>query len=226
MASQPIFTVTSTTLRKTSMVIYPFALALGIPFAVDAYKLPYSDFDQDTSSFCSLSFVSMTFSFLFSLSLVYLPVPLLLSRLIKDEDSKRKIRTYSKFTMDLVLAIVLLASVAYTCARLPYFGGYYYQSPRDLMLGTYATVTLMINMYAPFALFAHRTNANRCIHGFFVVRALYQRFPVEYGGYKGTRSSAGSHVHRDWPGRERVYTDVEHMSVGVLETDEKRSFGG
>jgi hypothetical protein len=150
MASQPIFTVTSTTLRKISMAIYPFALALGIPFAVDASKMSYADPDQDTGSFCSISFVSMTFSFLFSLSIVYLPVPLLSSPLITDEDRKRKMRTYSKFAMDLVLAVILLASVAYTCARLPYFGGYYYQSPRDLMLGTYATVTLMINMYAPF----------------------------------------------------------------------------
>lgn len=69
------------------------------------------------------------------------------------------------------------------------------------------------------------TLAHRCIHGFFVVHTVYQKFPVEYGGYGGTHSPAGLHVHRDWTGKDRVYRDVEGMSVGVTDTDEKRSFG-
>ncbi|KAF2798814.1 hypothetical protein K505DRAFT_357196 [Melanomma pulvis-pyrius CBS 109.77] len=234
MASHVAFTVTDNTLRIINIATYPFALGLGISFATNAKA--YDDMPYYPSSFLPLCFVSLTGSVLFSIAMAFLSIPKAWTRAIKfpkGEDSRRKMQTYSTFGADLLIALALVASVGYTCAQIPYSAGYYYNSPRDVMVGTYATVPLMINM---------------CVHGFFVGRAILQKIPVDYAGMEGT-----THYHRGWTGssstrnsngdkhvpytlpgashRERVYRDLEGQSVtqevGVTansEVDKKKVF--
>jgi len=148
MTSPPGYLITDITFRKVCIGTYPFALGLGISYALRVGVGWYSDFNP--KQFLGLSLGFLTTSVVFSLILVCLSQP---SVHIKIDGFHKKVCTWIVFGVDFVLAIGLTVSTVYTCTMLPHSGGYYWNAVTSeisgaypvILMGAYASVALMIN---------------------------------------------------------------------------------
>ena len=134
----------STFLRKACVVTFPFAFSLGIAHAASSNIFP------------AITLVPQTFSTLFSIAIVYFSSKRLNHSngspgttgvvYLAKEDPKRRLEKFWVFLGDLVALAGLLTCLVFTWLTLG-SRSYWWNSMGEVILGTYATVPFMINMY-------------------------------------------------------------------------------
>ena len=141
MAPQEGLSPTDSVLRKASIITYPFAFGLSIAHAAVEVKI-----------FPAISLLPMTFSTIFSISLVYIDVlrkaHACSSVTAADpfhKPNQNKHRAAAMFGGDLLFGTGLLICMILTWIFFPEKRGWTCDQ-RAIMLGTYATVPYMINM--------------------------------------------------------------------------------
>jgi hypothetical protein len=143
----------STFLRQVCIGTFPFAFSLGIAHAATS----------SNSLFPAIAIVPQTFSTLFSLAIVYFSAKRLNHSngslgttgvvFLPKEDSKRRLEKAWVFLGDLLALAGLLTCMVFTWLTLGsdhsyWWNGQYYGPPaKETVLGTYATVPFMFNMY-------------------------------------------------------------------------------
>lgn len=136
----------STFLRKVCICTFPFSFSLAIAHAATSNNV-----------FPALTLLPQTFSTSFSLAIVYFSAKRLNHSdgslgttgvvFLTKEDSKRRLEKFWVFLGDLVALAGLLTCMVFSWMMLARHADWWNNGSKTV-LGTYATVPFMVNMYA------------------------------------------------------------------------------